>query len=311
MARLGKAATLARRVMKPGSGSAFGPSTRAVGRSLSQASVQNLMSRTENMSMGAKADCLSQQTSFSSAGFASAISECRRLMRLANAKRKERQADLLVTLEKWQTAELGKRLEPFLNLVPVLRADQHQLKPIPSASGACAFDMSAAPAKCPTLAAGWASGSQTTNLAQGLERDWIERHKSVQHVGAAPILQPIAKQSPCTSGACLHTAAGQQKQKLVKSVLSKLKACFNSKAKKKLLGEGGIVLCFNTGDSDPGLCIEPDEDMAVWMHVAAMYWKPYRPTFGLLERVNGSPADNDENTHVYLEVLGAENHNDP
>eukprot|EP00971_Amphidinium_carterae_P120893 2394970-Amphidinium_carterae.1 len=236
MTGIGRAATLARRVMKPGSGSAFGPSSRSVSRALRQASVQNLLSRTENMNMGAKADCLAQQTSFSGVGFAEAISECRRLMRLENSKRKERQTELQLTLQKWQSAELEKSLGSFLNLVPVLGADHHQLKPIPNAFGACAFDLTAAPAQCPTLAAGWASASQVTNLAKGLEKDWIGRHKSVQHVGAAPIVEATTKQSPCASGVCLNTAAGQQRQKLLKSVLTRLKACFNSKPSKNYLG---------------------------------------------------------------------------
>ena len=155
--------------------------------------------------------------------------------------------------------------------------------------------------------ASWASAnSRSSNLKSTLEQHWLQTNDMVRH-SKQEELPPSGKgASKCqVYGHCFCDAEHKLVWRLRNRFLQSLKAAFapaNVDQKKALL-EGYIVVLLE-GQAPDTSALAPStleaaadllgaetaekkwyEQERVWLHIALMYLKPYRPTFQLLQQV--------------------------
>ena len=82
-----------------------------------------------------------------------------------------------------------------------------------------------------------------------------------------------------------------------------LKAIFNDKPLKVVLGSGKVVLRFVEPTSEnPSSSDSNNAGQELFFHVSAMYWSPYRPVFCRLLRTDVPPGEDAHRRRIYLKA---------
>ena len=136
-----------------------------------------------------------------------------------------------------------------------------------------------------------ACGRQGQPLGAALERFWEEGHKTALGRGAEDDERVTPSLSPSTcedAGVCICRAEGLQLKKLRNRFLRTMKDVFETKESKKKLADGFIVAHFKAEGTPLQQEGEEAKAESIYLHIALMYWSPYRPTFQFLEKADAA-----------------------
>ena len=147
------------------------------------------------------------------------------------------------------------------------------------------------------------ANSKTSNLKATLEKHWRSVNEMLQDSKQSPLPAVTERRGRCvTYGHCFCGARGKEVWRLRNQFLKSLKASFQRgmEERKGWLVNGFVVVCLTSlleeGESANSAFAELASDYleeetaldpmlsskVIWLHIALMYLKPYRPTFQLL-----------------------------
>ena len=153
--------------------------------------------------------------------------------------------------------------------------------------------------------------SRQSNLDLALKTDWRRRHASIDETSEPPAVpEHVKAPTPCLQhGFCICSEEGKRIFSLRNRFLRSLKDSFKSKDvdQKELLQAGFVVLQLLEerreesfgGFGSLAAALGLDEDLEnvaqtlrgpCWLHIGLQYFKPYRPTFQLLESLSEQPG---------------------
>ena len=282
--------------------SAFGPKTRDVQRTVQKQAKATLWDRSASMSPLTRALFLAEHAALQRGNLSHSISVARKQEQLDGAERKRKLQSKATTLELWHTTLGQRQVDDFLAHHVAAGLQRDTLRAVPS-SVSTVIEQHTTPRAEPTQAAAWASHSKSSNVSVSLQKEWAERHRMILQRDSPPINTANLESKCRYYGYCVCSTTGRQILQLRNGVLAAMKRVFHSQEKKALLIGGRIVirLCQTgvqaRGSSDPA-AVEEDH----WLHVSAMYLKPYRPTFTRLKRIDCPAHDDLALNRVHLQV---------
>ena len=208
---------------------------------------------------------------------------------------------ILKYTQQRQAAMLAELVEACPSLVPNLDALHYS----PSVDLLC-VDLVPDLAKKATNIAGWAlTHSRTSNLASALSADWSQRHRAIPE----PQTEQTSKKSRGLScmdfGMCVCQSREGRKALTVRNKFLKFlkQECRSKDSKERgLLQQGMVVVRLqeepkpDTSNPWTGWCggLNTPEEVStdtlvlkgsVWLHLGMHYFKPYRPSFQVLDFV--------------------------
>ena len=134
----------------------------------------------------------------------------------------------------------------------------------------------------------WSCAQRGSNIGVSLDSVWERAHQNVQEpTRGAEEAKPeeTAQSSPCQeAGVCLCTGPGLALKKLRNSLLRQMKRLFKGASRQELEDGWFCLRLFIDEEQDSTEILQPLPTEEHFLHVALMYWKPYRPTFHKLLR---------------------------
>ena len=261
-----------------------------------------------------KADVLAQQGSVGSGDFRNAITLARQQKHLQSRHRLQVRAQQVQVLQQWHD-QVGKAVveEACAVLPPLMPLKQHIIA-IPSPGGSI-LHVASTPSQAATTSIAWASKTRSTTMGQALEAEWLRQHKTQFQKPASHPSTSRSTSSCSLLGYCICTGQGKVLWKIRNCLLRWLKAIFNDKPLKAVLGSGKVVLRFVEPTTDtPSSSAANYADKEIFLHVSAMYWSPYRPIFCRLTRAEIPPGEAAHRQRIYLKAQGllqpSSNHGD-
>ena len=305
VAQVGRAAKLAGR--KRGR-SAFGPKTRDVAReSLKQARTA-LWARTADMEPLTRATYLAEHGALQKGNLAHSLAIARKQQQMDGAARRKALEEKKATLTAWQDSVGKQQVGYFLAQHAAVGLCRTSLVAVPSPV-AVSIEELPAPKDEAIQGAAWASHSRSSNVGISLQREWEERHSTVLQKDCDDIMTPNPDTKCRYYGHCVCSAPGRQLFQLRNAVLAAMKLQFGSKEGRDSLCTGRVVILLKgqAMSLETDLDEQGDEEINEhWLHISAMYFKPYRPSFTRLARI-ACPAHEDATLdRVHLQVLQLE-----
>eukprot|EP00971_Amphidinium_carterae_P343586 6483415-Amphidinium_carterae.1 len=268
--------------------SAFGLKSRELQRKQIKAARAAMSERIMSLESTPQMQQLVDKAILPSFQLAEAVSQARVLRKAEGHKQQQSREALSQSLHAWESSEGPTFKAALLAALPAFHLEKDNIKLIPTPFGA-AGSWACLPSHKATLAAAWSSHSHETNLSSAFEKEWLQRHQSISLASASSVVEPAQSPSKCqVHGLCLCSREGKALWTLRNRVLKILKTAFYGKAQRDMLGSGNIVLLFQSAGLETGAAqssVPNSSGTSAWLHIAAMYFSPYKPVFSVLERL--------------------------
>ena len=184
------------------------------------------------------------------------------------------EAEVLARFDKEQGQPAAQQMQATL---PVLR--RHGLKQVPM-SGVTFFELESKPLHSSAMqVCSWMAGNRLTNFGPALDKWWMELHKAVDTGLMEPASNAVSlKPGRCQeAGICLCSQEGRQLLRCRNQLLKALKASFQVKKDKALLGDGHMFFKLTQSKA-----VEEEEETSLWFHISRVSWSPYKPTLQIV-----------------------------
>ena len=282
-------------------GSNFGPDRRSLQRTVNRQARVSFWHRTKQLPPQARSSALAVQADFQGKGLGAVVALARDQHRQdKQVKARQHELDLSV-LESFETGPGQECIDKIAKIMPALNLNKHTVTPVPTTLGVC-FDLHPPDSRRVCKGLAWAGATQKTNLAIHLEQQWIEHHKTVEHNQCMPIASVPSTLGDCVlAGRCVCNGAGLTLMTMRNSLQKHMKSYFKFNPDKASLRDGNVVVQLRVS---PGQHDHAHNVADVWLHVAAMYFSPYRPTYHELRPFEGPDLCGDASAgRVLLEVM--------
>eukprot|EP00971_Amphidinium_carterae_P175667 3481791-Amphidinium_carterae.1 len=280
--RVAKAGGVNGRHLQSKSTSCFGIKGREVRRAGIKCKRKAFWQRTRSLPLHERSKQLAEQGDLHGYSVNEAMTFGRTLERLDAKKTRQDLQNAAATLRQFEETLGAEQLKSFLAAVPGLKAQKPVLTPVPVETGVC-FAIGPGIEESISQAVAWASSSRTTNLPQGLAREWSARHEPV---GAHEFHQGASKENRANTcrlaGMCVCKGSGLQLRKLARAIRSCMKKACPGAAATNPLAYGSIVVQLVSEGTSATIHATGKDPKSYWLHVAAMYFSPYRPTYHAL-----------------------------
>eukprot|EP00971_Amphidinium_carterae_P352908 6492769-Amphidinium_carterae.6 len=281
--------------LKHKSTSCFGIKGREVRRASMKQQKQGFWQRTRGLAVHERSSVLAAQGHMHRHSLRDAMTYGRAQERLATKQSREDIQKAADILREFESTTGKQQLNDLLSALPDLRDEKSLLTPVPVEMGTC-FALSTGIDKTISKAAGWAASSRKTNVSQSLYQEWQSRHEPVE-AHPSVHMPKDEKPHPCRlAGTCICTGEGILLRKLAGSIRASMKRACPGLAASNPLTSGNIVLqLLGESPSTQNDTRSQHHRQSLWLHVSAMYYSPYRPTyhelFAASRGEDGSDAD--------------------
>jgi hypothetical protein len=219
------------------------------------------------------------------------------------------------TVSAWEATKGAEALKFIESSLPAMRSDIWELKPFPTAVG-LGFRVDF---KCNKDAMSMVSTALSHSRSCNVQHS-IDRYTKAN---SQPLQQGACKNKEqdrpaptrcCLMRLCVCKATPHYRVWLMRNVLfAALKRIFSvhTPALRRLFGQGFIVLRFVCKSPLPAASSSASPLSELWLHVALMYWSPYRPTFQQVQEAPAPVAEPDvsDNWKYIQAVMGPSNVN--
>lgn len=198
-------------------------------------------------------------------------------------------------IAKWQQSTGAEQVRRVTQAHPWLQG--RTLTPVPFPEGALLLSPDLGQADIPTSAA-WAQKSGATNLNSSVREAWRQMHTSLLEAQCPPCEESMPQPSPCfEAGVCLCSPEGKELRRVGAAFLAAMKKEFPAVGPaRKLLSSASVIVRIE------GTLVSSDDIEALlelgkpfreyYFHIGLMYFRPYRPTFMVVERQPDMPDAN-------------------
>eukprot|EP00971_Amphidinium_carterae_P191684 3803512-Amphidinium_carterae.2 len=217
----------------------------------------------------------------------------------------EKKQEMKYCMESLATFSAGlgnTHVEKCMEVLPASCA-RGDVVPVPVATDMICVEFPGTANKEVTNALAFAQSSRLTNVASSLQREWLQRHQEVGHLGKD--IPELSSPSTCYAlGFCICSEQGRAIHKFRIQVHKALKAVFKSFEAKSQLEQGSVVLQFDRIAAGSWMT-QYEGATTLWLHVSLMYWKPYRPTYTVLVQIDKPSTDSEADGVFYLQDIRA------
>ena len=214
-----------------------------------------------------------------------AVALAKSLIRLDSAERQDKLKLQKQRLEEYNAAVGTAEVKRYQGLLPCLK--DVSWKSVPSMA-VPVLELSPSETQRKAMAVCSAICGTQTPLAGAMDKFWEEQHYTIDK-GLDMKQRGQAEEKTHTecleSGVCLCSAEGQALKRLHRAFLAKMKGAFQLQDMKSLLANGQICVRLTERGQDMPATGNRGRRPDIFLHVAMMYWSPYRPTFLLMEQV--------------------------
>ena len=203
----------------------------------------------------------------------------RSLQRFLTHQKAQKREEYLEVLRLFDEGIGKELLAEALTIIPALKDYSFQFLP---GGPLCVLQRQEDTVSRATAACAWSCNHKESNLGTSLSSTWDLHHSLIESEMCDVIEKPGKKVSPCVmAGRCIHQGQGKRLSQFRTQMCNFLKKTFQTTLQKQSLLDGMVFLHVHSiADTLPdGPAPSALDSSEVWLSVALMYQKPYRPTF--------------------------------